>query len=1012
MPRDSNGNFSLIPGINPVVPGTVIEADWANPTLADIAAALSDSLSRSGSGGMLVPMRFQDGTRGAPGISWVNAPTSGWYRAGTNDFRYAINGEDIFIVTDQGMTLADGLEAVGFGGFINVQDDEPLNMQEGEEWYESDTGAYYMRYVNPDNTETLIALGAIGGDFVPYEEKGQPNGVATLDGAGKVPVAQLPPIDPGLLPPEVLTEAEASATYAQLAQIGVAGGIASLDAGGTVPDAQIPAGIARDSEIVAAMNAHTAAPDPHPGYLTPAEGAASYEPLGAVAAHVAAPDPHSQYLTPAEGNAAYEAIGAVAAHVAAADPHTGYQREIEKGAANGYASLDAGGKVPSAQIPTITAGQLPPEALTEAEAAATYIPLTQRGAANGVATLDAGSLIPDAQIPAGIARDAEVTAALNAHTAAADPHPGYLTPAEGNAAYEALGAVAAHAAAADPHTGYQRESEKGQPNGYAELDGTGKVPAVQLPAFVDDVQEFANLAAFPVTGSVGIIYVALDTNKTYRWSGSAYIEISPSPGSSDSVPEGSVNLYYTTARQALKADLASPTFTGDPKAPTPTAGDNDTSIATTAFVTGAIATHAAAADPHTGYQKESEKGVANGYASLDAGGTIPDAQIPAAIARDTEVTAAIAAHAGAADPHPTYMTSAEVDASIATHAGAADPHTGYQKESEKGVANGYAALDAGGTVPDAQIPAAIARDAEVTAAINAHAAAADPHPTYMTSAEVDASIAAHAAAADPHTGYQKESEKGLANGYASLDSGGKVPAAQMAGGPLNMLATGTQAGFSVVPTGNSGLAVHGGGSTWIEAASTSNGYAGLLIRASASGVPYSSCSLVQDYVTGTLQLRTNGSNNLDLGVGGGSHWRVNGSGAHLYAVADNANDFGAVAANRPRSGYFGTSIVAPLLNLAHRTAPGSPANGDAWTTTAGIFARINGATIGPLIDAAALTAHEAAADPHPGYQRESEKAAANGYASLDATGKVPAAQLPATGGGGSADAVVMALALG
>ncbi len=48
----------------------------------------------------------------------------------------------------------------------------------------------------------------------------------------------------------------------------------------------------------------------------------------------------------------------------------------------------------------------------------------------------------------------------------------------------------------------------------------------------------------------------------------------------------------STAQQTainLKANLASPTFTGDPKAPTPTAGDNDTSIATTAFVTAAIA---------------------------------------------------------------------------------------------------------------------------------------------------------------------------------------------------------------------------------------------------------------------------------------------------------------------------------------------------------------------------------------------------------------------------------------
>ena len=75
---------------------------------------------------------------------------------------------------------------------------------------------------------------------------------------------------------------------------------------------------------------------------------------------------------------------------------------------------------------------------------------------------------------------------------------------------------------------YQQLSEKGNPNGYASLDSGGKVPSSQLPSFVDDVLEFANLAAFPGTGETGKIYVALDNNKTYRWSGSAYIEISPS----------------------------------------------------------------------------------------------------------------------------------------------------------------------------------------------------------------------------------------------------------------------------------------------------------------------------------------------------------------------------------------------------------------------------------------------------------------------------------------------------
>jgi hypothetical protein len=73
---------------------------------------------------------------------------------------------------------------------------------------------------------------------------------------------------------------------------------------------------------------------------------------------------------------------------------------------------------------------------------------------------------------------------------------------------------------------YILSGEKGQPNGVATLDGTGRVPAAQLPSYVDDVVEYANLAGFPGTGENGKIYVALDTNKIYRWSGSVYIEIS------------------------------------------------------------------------------------------------------------------------------------------------------------------------------------------------------------------------------------------------------------------------------------------------------------------------------------------------------------------------------------------------------------------------------------------------------------------------------------------------------
>lgn len=68
----------------------------------------------------------------------------------------------------------------------------------------------------------------------------------------------------------------------------------------------------------------------------------------------------------------------------------------------------------------------------------------------------------------------------------------------------------------------------GTNGGIAELDSTGKVPSSQLPSFVDDVLEYDSLSKFPATGEAGKIYVAKDTNKTYRWSGSAYVEISPS----------------------------------------------------------------------------------------------------------------------------------------------------------------------------------------------------------------------------------------------------------------------------------------------------------------------------------------------------------------------------------------------------------------------------------------------------------------------------------------------------
>lgn len=106
------------------------------------------------------------------------------------------------------------------------------------------------------------------------------------------------------------------------------------------------------SQAASAVAAHVALSDPHPQYLTQAEGNTAYDAIGAAASavgtHVAASDPHPQYLTPAEGNAAYDALGAAASavstHVAASDPHPQYNTQAE-GDARYERNLTAGANI-------------------------------------------------------------------------------------------------------------------------------------------------------------------------------------------------------------------------------------------------------------------------------------------------------------------------------------------------------------------------------------------------------------------------------------------------------------------------------------------------------------------------------------------------------------------------------------------------------------------------------------------------------------------------------------------
>lgn len=92
------------------------------------------------------------------------------------------------------------------------------------------------------------------------------------------------------------------------------------------------------------------------------------------------------------------------------------------------------------------------------------------------------------------------------------------------------------------HPQYVLATTIGAASGIVPLNSSSKIEATYLPSYVDDVLEVANAAALPGTGVTGVIYVTLDDNKTFRWSGSAYVEVSPSIGT---------DLGYTASTRVL-----------------------------------------------------------------------------------------------------------------------------------------------------------------------------------------------------------------------------------------------------------------------------------------------------------------------------------------------------------------------------------------------------------------------------------------------------------------------------
>ena len=107
MPRNSSGVYTL-PSGNPVVPGTTIDAAWANDTMEDMANELTNSLSRTGAGGMLAPFRIADGTVTGPGLSYLNETNTGLYRSGAGSTWMSVLGVNTVQFSTVGLTIPFG----------------------------------------------------------------------------------------------------------------------------------------------------------------------------------------------------------------------------------------------------------------------------------------------------------------------------------------------------------------------------------------------------------------------------------------------------------------------------------------------------------------------------------------------------------------------------------------------------------------------------------------------------------------------------------------------------------------------------------------------------------------------------------------------------------------------------------------------------------------------------------------------------------------------------------------
>ena len=261
---------------------------------------------------------------------------------------------------------------------------------------------------------------------------------------------------------------------------------------------------------------------------------------------------------------------------------------------------------------------------------------------NGIATLDSTGKVPLTQLPDNIGGGNNLELGETSTTA----YPGD----KGKKNADAISNLTNTLNSIDSYSKATRnqldtfKNTKGQSQGIAPLDENGKVASSYLPSYVDDVLEYNTRTTFPTTGESGKIYIALDTNKTYRWGGTTYVELSSSValGETSSTAyagdkgkknrEDIENLKSNQSKfNTSLADVRS-SFNNYASAKTPIIDKVEPHIADKQNPHGVTKAQVGLNNVTNDAQvKRSEMGANNGVATLDANGKVLESQLPAGV---------------------------------------------------------------------------------------------------------------------------------------------------------------------------------------------------------------------------------------------------------------------------------------------------------------------------------------------------------------------------------------------